>query len=322
MSGRDIKHHLLFLLFMSVAVNITSLNFENGQENAQFLLLNDNAAEYGRAGTGIAASVAEISLNKNPAGLGSLRDNFASVTYGNYFSDVYSLKLGFTINAKKAGVFAQELVFFSQGSVEVIDLSGSSFIPTGEIIGGQNISVSFIYGVRIIEKFHFGFLTRFINEKIDNSSDSSFSFDAGILYTDFLLKNFNIGFVGRNFGTRINIGDSAAPPPTTFGLGIRYTFLEKPESAFFSHLTGYLETDIHLRGDHEYFKWGLESHFRSTAEINFVIRLGQSLPNDTGILSSFSTGLGVYWRVLRFDYAFKSFGDLGISNLISFRFLY
>ena len=147
----------------------------------------------------------------------------------------------------------------------------------------------------------------YLYENIFSDQSSGWAFDIGLSYMD-IIDGLDIGASVKNLGSVDELRNEAAQLPTDTRFGISYT---KPIESIKSDLSliggvqKYLETDdIHLHIGGEFFYDEL-----------IAIRLGYMSGYEP---KGLTTGLGLYWEGINFDYAFTPYSyGLGSSHTIS-----
>jgi len=289
----------------------------NGAESGQFLLINDSAAEMGRSSTGI-AEVSDRSMSKNPASLGLFSGGSLSITYADQFQDIWNLRFEGALNIRPIGNLGAEIIYLSKGEIPV---TTPDFKLTGELLRANDIAFSLGYGRRIFRGLYVGGLVRFVHQTLDDSAGNSVSFDAGALYKGFILKGLSFGLVLQNLGPKIKLGIGKSYFPRIIGFGFRFTAYEKKRLFGLGKVVLFTDSNIRFEGDHDILRFGVENRINFGRKFLFTIRAGVFGRKNTNFFSSLSTGLGIEYQGIRLDYGIRSYGDLGLSNILTFKYL-
>jgi len=239
----------------------------------------------------------------NPGGARQIalsRSNIASN------DDVFSL---FNNPAGLSFINSRELgVYYSPAPFELKELSNAFGVycePTeyGNFSGGFSIygfelyketQLALGYGRRVSNNFFVGITTIYRNISIKNyGSKGVFLFNLGAIAK--INEKFGFGFAAENI-TRTTVNKESNQIPTVFWIGGYAKFVK--ELTFNLALQKELEQNPSIRIGAEY------------QLLDFIqLRFGVSDEPRT-----YSTGLGIIYEFLQFDYAFSSHPDLGSTH--------
>jgi hypothetical protein len=249
----------------------------------------------------------------NPAGLAKLSGKKISSTYMNYFDGINCGAFSFAFpykNGVQLGVFAQFLSAVEDRTL--IDETGN-YIGKDGTFGFSNMVFGFSAGKTLNHALDSGVSIKFIQESLDSYSASAIALDVSLLHQT-ANENLKVGAVLKNFGFQLShFTDKKNKEnlPTTFIAGFRYLWSEQ--------LTAVLDLVKPLKHDF-YAGIGLEYQMYE----RFALRSGYKTNSDSwrmggkaDFLSGFSFGFGINWNKIVLDYAFVSYGDLGLVNQVS-----
>lgn len=131
---------------------------------------------YGSAGTGMGdAYVSNVrglsSIYWNPAGLGYMERNEASISIQPWFVDINTSMTGLGYVHPSLGTFAVGVVIMDYGEEEVTTVE----LPdgTGENFDGFDLALSLSYGKKLADWFSFGASAKYITSKIWHETASA-----------------------------------------------------------------------------------------------------------------------------------------------------
>ena len=244
------------------------------------------ALSMGSAFTAIADNV--TASYWNPAGLANI-DCFE-------LGSMYSANMGLDREFNYIGIarmFSFGTLAFSWINAGWKDFQGTS---GNYDIMDNNLSLS--YGTKLFKNFKIGFSAKAYTQDIVNETESGFGFDAGLLYE--LHPQVSLGFMMRDFVS--SFGDDDLPYQANVGIAV------KPFN-FFRGLN--FLNDITIAGD-----------IRKEQDVSdIIIGLGLDLAFDWKTVSdidaktsfrfgsndgNFTTGFGILFKMLEFNYAFTT----------------
>ena len=286
----------LFLLNIAVAQSVST--------GLSFLKLGVGARSVAMGESFTAVTGDHAALYYNPAALHFSDRHEVMLMHKNWISETATDYLGATILGDRWNYG------FSVYSTTVDDIE-VRLIP-GEadgIFSARNIALggSIAYGVS--EHLAIGLTGKFLYEKILVDEASGYGLDLGMLYT--YDEHIAFGVSLQNVGSMNELRDRSTTLPTTLRLGSSYT------SAVTDQFNGTvaLEAVKTLDDDHLHLHTGGELQYD-----NFVsLRAGYVTGYE---FRSFSTGFGVLFSSVKFDYAFVPFsGAFNSTHTFSLSFL-
>lgn len=226
----------------------------------------------------------------NPAGLANIE--------GIEFGSMYSTNMGLDRTYNYAGIakkFGFGTIALSWINAGWGDFEGAvQGVPTGTFnLNDQNISVS--YGRQLLKDMKIGCTAKAYIQDIEDDTESGFGFDTGIIYD--LHPKLSVGFMMRDIAS--TIGDDDVPYQGNLGLAVR----PFDSNEFLKGIT--LSSDMRKVKDESETIIGIGVEYAlglktlTNFDANTAIRLGV---ND----GHFTTGLGIVYRMLEFNYAFTT----------------
>jgi len=236
----------------------------------------------------------------DPAGLGRVAQNEATVMHNQYFAGITQEYLGFA-TAKGWGLNFNYLDF---GSVEQTTLSN----PNGSGLGYAGLtdwSAAAGYGHSIGAGLSLGVAGKYITEDVAGISGHAEAADIGALYDVPLLSGLTMGAALQNLGPSVRFQSVSESLPLNVRLGAAYRFTLLGQDGVVS-----LEADKE-KSDAATISAGAEFVVLGV----LPLRAGYDGKNDAG--SGLSVGTGWRFKSASVDYAFVPFGNLGIANYAS-----
>lgn len=252
----------------------------------------------GGAYTAVCNDVNSIAFN--PAGLGFLESTEVELVQNNWIQDISNQYAAVAIPLKAFGTLGLEVTMLSVNGMVRTDNQGNT---DGTKFQSSDMSSSLAYAKTFSGAFSAGFKLKMLNENIDNIQASGCAADVGILFRT--SSSFDIGIAEQNIGSGIKFISESDPLPTTVKAGIAYRPIDNMVCAF----------DVNQTNDSDTYECvGAEYVIVCDRKLTFPIRLGYRTGYDTGDLSGFSAGAGVFYNnLLSVDIAWAPMGILGDS---------
>jgi hypothetical protein len=203
---------------------------------------------------------------------------------------LFGLKLGLGLNSTRVG------------EIEVRDRPGAAL----STFTADFMAISLGTGFNISEKFSAGLALKYLYEGMFYEDATGFAVDLSGRYS--VNESLFITAAIRNLGAMNELKTVATKLPADFRIGGGYNFVLPQNKLTFT--TG-LEVQKFLSTDDIHINAGVEAVYDGL----LALRLGyQSLYEAKGL----TTGIGIYWNRLAFDYALTPFGqDLGLGHTFS-----
>ncbi|OGU62155.1 MAG: hypothetical protein A2V66_09075 [Ignavibacteria bacterium RBG_13_36_8] len=157
-------------------------------------------------------------------------------------------------------------------------------------------------GVHITNRLSAGLTIKYLYENIFSDEAYGFGFDFGLFYED-LIDNLNIGASLRNIGSMNQLREQKTKLPIDLRIGASYDFQ-----------ASVINSDIFIQTGYQGYTETGDNHFHFGTEIFynkvFAVRAGYMTGYES---KGLTTGAGIVWGPLAFDYAFVPF-DYGLGN--------
>lgn len=241
-------------------------------------------------------------IRSNPASIAGMNPSKISFLYYNdsmigtsYGSMVFGQKIGL-------GYFAINISYLNSGIVELNypDESKNSVIGESDIAGG------FSFAMRLSNELSAGMTLKVLYSNLAGlRGSSSAASDAGIIFTNFIIQNFNIGIALTNIGGGLKYIDTVEALSLSARAGISYSI----------DLAGF---NILLAADGLYGVNDKTTSMMAGAEIkcgSFAVRAGAPLKGDTD--TYMSAGFGFCIGNLELDYGAVLGKTLDIMHKVS-----
>ena len=226
----------------------------------------------------------------NPAGLASI-DCFE-------LGSMYSANMGLDREYNYIGIAR----IFSFGTIALswINAGWKDFQGTSGNYDVMDNNISLSYGSQLFKTLSIGLSAKAYTQDIISETESGFGFDAGLLYQ--LHPQVSIGLMIRDFVS--SFGDDDLPYQANAGIAIKpFNFYKKQASFLFNNVT--IAGDLRKEQDDSHVKFGVGLDYNvkwkeiSDIDAETSIRFGS---ND----GNFTTGLGILYKMLEFNYAFTT----------------
>lgn len=249
---------------------------------------------------------------RNPAGMAVLQEKVrADVTsgYSALLDSAYLGSVGFAMPVGGLGTFGTGLTYASHGSHQGYNTLGD---PTSDFTP-NDIALSFGYA-RQLSTLRLGSALKVVRTSIADASGTTFALDAGVQWIGALSTAegpIDFGAAIQNLGPAMSIGSGSDPLPFRLQMGARWHLSER--------LAGVLDGILPVDQDPS-AALGIEGRFRLGEKLSAGLRGGYNVARTRGVdgLAGMAAGVGIEFNSFRFDYAWVPFGDLGMSNRVTF----
>ncbi len=294
-----------------------------GTASLQFLKIGTTARATGMGESFVAVADDITSLQWNPAGLVSFKENGITASYTQWFVDTRISNFGAVYH------FGSNAVGVNVDALNTQDLKVTTeFQPngTGETFAFSDIAVGLSFARQMTDQFSFGATIKYVQEDLGALKMTGVLGDLATFYRTglgtsrfaIMISNFGgqIGPTGEvnlvGGGTRNSF--QKFPPPTNFQLGFAIEPLMNRDNR--------LTTSIQLNSPNdnaENLTFGAEYAYREF----LFFRGGYKVNVDA---ESFSGGVGLKFPIsfafANLDYSISNFSDLGIAQRFSLNILF
>jgi len=294
--------NLLIIIFFASSIAMAQ---SAGNSGLSFLKFGFGARNIAMGDAGASASNDLTALFYNPSRLLKAEMNEAMFMHNEWIQDVRS-----EVGGIKWGMFGLPwAVGFNVTTVSDIPVRNKPGDPISTF-NANYFFASLSSGFNVIDDLDFGATVKYIYEGILSSEANGFGFDLGLNYLT-PIKGLTVSSVVKNLGSMNEFENDPTKLPSEFRLGSAYQFgIESAEFDFIAvaELLKYLETD--------------DIHFNLGGEVTYDKLLSLRVGYQTGFEArGLTTGLGIMWGNLNFDYAYMPFSfGLGNANLFSIQF--
>ncbi|TES91072.1 MAG: PorV/PorQ family protein [Candidatus Cloacimonadota bacterium] len=239
----------------------------------------------------------------NPGGLGTLRSNELAFIHHIWFEGIRDEFFSF-VHPLYKGAISTAIIYTSYGSIEGYDLNNNS---QGEFTPFKTIFL-LSYARRMNKKLCFGIGLKGLYESIDTYSGKGVGFDLGIHFKKSELISFGASLRNLSPGVSYSTGEkNQIPMDARVGISI------SPSSSF--NLTGEtVITTIRTPTVHFGFEyWLLKEKFA----IRGGYKTGPQSLEQLGAFSGMTSGMGIVYGKLHFDYVFIPYSKLGMTHRLS-----
>lgn len=286
----DILGVLIISSFLLFAIEITH---GEGTTGAQFLGIGVGARACGMGEAYGAIADDPSAIYWNPAGLSQIKSRELILCQNFWFLDMSHQYLA-GVFSNSIGYFGVSFYYSSSGDIPRIE----NFLKVGKY-SAYDAALSLAYANEVGKFLSFGVAGKYILEKIEDESASSFALDLGLLYKSLRLPGLRLALALQNMGPKIKFIEEGDRLPLNLKIAAAYL---RGDFSFASELDKTIDSDplFGLGGEYVILR-------------TLALRAGYNTGN------SFSLGLGISWRNFALGYAFVPYEDLDSSNRISLR---
>ncbi len=304
-----IKKSFIILLFVLIAFNIYGDNSASGL----FLNIPYNAELMGIANSSVGAAKGLVSIDNNVAGISSVENGEAFISYNKWLFDTSSLFFSAGYSLRNIGV-----VGFSVRTLSLPVLENKYY--TTVQYENSDIAIGFSYAKNLKKvlniPFSVGISAKYISEKLANISATTFLIDVGFLY--YITDSIGIGIAVKNIGSGIDFDDYGNNSPVYIDSGVSYKYIFK--KAAIEHLLTTLNFKYSLYADLSP-GFGEEIYFSSFNNITPVLRLGLQYRDGMSFSEMMTFGAGLKWINIIFDYSFSNIvSEVGYTHILSIKY--
>jgi len=293
------------ILFITSCLLPAGLHADIGDTGANFLNLDVGASTIAMGGAVTAQANGVHSLFGNPGALGWLRGTEFTLMHAEHFQSIRYENLGFAHSTKTLGVGFSIRGLYTSGLEERTGPSETPLSTFGAYFLAPSLTLARSFG----NNFALGSNIKCIYQSIGEDNALSFAGDIGASIRS-SANGLYIGLVLADIGTGVKFLNSSYSLPTRIKAGIGY-------SLFNNRLN--LEGDI-IQSFSEGFAFGIGTEWWLIENLSARIGYKSGL-NDNGGLSGFASGVGLRISNIDLDYAFSSYGVLGITHNFSLSYI-
>lgn len=247
----------------------------------------------------------------NPAGLASVNQKQFTFNYTNYLLDISGGMAAYAQRLESLGVLSIGLVYMNYGEFQQTDEDANLI---GNTFSANDIALGLGIANHLDDHFSYGLNLKYAFSQIHDYNASAVALDFGLIYAAPFEENLNIALSVTNIGSNIKYYESTKESlPLNISLGFSKILAHLPLEIAASLNNINVQADD-LVGRIKRFSIGGE--FRLSELLRLRLGYNNGLNRnfaETGNekFGGISGGLGIYWKNLRFDYAYSSFSLLG-----------
>lgn len=308
MNHRSLILRAAAALFFLAASTAYGQKEDAGTTAAPFLKLGVGARAAGLGFSAFTLSDDASALFWNPAALAHAPSASLTLNYNHLYADMKHSFIGLALPSDGGGTFGAGLIYYTSGSMtrtEAVPSEGLPFTKTGTFANHDG-ALLLGYGTSVYENIHAGATIKGIFESTAQETAFGAAVDLG-MYATFRMAEF--GLAVRNLGPKMKYKNSSAPLPIQYLLGT--TVYLVPDDLLVTASggsTGEGKTQFGVGAEYRYDFIAFRAGYRT------------GLEDITGSVKGLTAGLGIYYKQVRLDYAYNTYGDLGGVHLISLGF--
>ena len=319
----------VLLLLILFTVGITLGQTKVGSTAAPFLNIGVGPRAISMGGAFTASANDITALYWNPAGVSRLETSNALFAHSKWFADITYNWAGVSLYLGDIGTLGMSITYLDYGDIEVTTLTEQE--GTGEFYSASDVAMSLTYAYNLTDRFSIGASTKYIRQKIWNSSASAVAFDIGVLFlSDFFgtkigasITNFggdmqidgkdlfvqhdvDPNIYGNNDQILAKLNTDTWPLPLTFRVGVAWDLIKLDDHTFTFGVDA-----LHPSDNSESLNIGAEYVFSDLLSLRggykslFLENSEEGMTLGVGLKHFFSPSFGIY-----IDYAYQDFGIL------------
>jgi len=247
----------------------------------------------------------------NPAGLASVDQKQFTFNYTNYLLDISGGMAAYAQRFESLGVLSIGLVYMNYGEFQQTDEDANLM---GNTFSANDIALGLGIANRLDDHFSYGLNFKYAFSQIYDYNASAVAIDFGLIYAAPFEENLNIALSVTNVGSNFKYYESTKEAlPLSIGLGFSKILAHLPLEIAASL------NDINVQADDfvgRIKRFSIGGEFRLSELLRLRLGYNNGLNRnfaETGNekFGGISGGLGIYWKNMRFDYAYSSFSLLG-----------
>ncbi|HLX11879.1 MAG TPA: PorV/PorQ family protein [Bacteroidota bacterium] len=274
----------------------------SGTVSGQFLKLPLDARAVGMGGAQVAIADGVTSIGFNPAGITSISDYGAAVSYTSWFANIQYSYFGFVKNISGLGEVGISAIGLTTD--DMIETTPAAPEGTGRTFKASDYAFSAVFARQVTEQFSVGVNAKVVQSYLFNTElgASTFAVDIGTLYDIPQLRS-RIGVSLTNIGKDMNFIQETYSLPTALRFGVLIDMYKSESNSLQSTFQ-----IVRINDADEQYNVGAEYMMNSV----FAVRGGWKFSYDE---ENFTAGFGVKMHDIMglnggFDYGYNNFVDL------------
>lgn len=289
-----------------MAGSALAANNTTGTNPGNFLKLGGGARPISLGGAFVALADDINSIYWNPAGLSKMKGWGFSSLYNSYLADITYANLSFTLYDPRVN-FNSGLAIDYVGAGPMEETTAAQPLGTGKTFSPAFIALTAPFAIQPLPPLSLGLNLKVLMDKISTGEAIGYGLDLGILWD--ITENISAGFCARNLAGAL-LEMSATLPQTNSALAANYALGMCYRLPFLN-----LALDYNQPSDNQgTINLGAEYNFKDT----FFGRIGFSTRSEENAGGNLGAGVGLKFGILKFDYAYSPYADLGITHRLAF----
>ena len=297
------------IIFLAVFLAAGALCAAPGKNAANFLKADVGGKATAMAGAQFASEGDSFAQFYNPSLLSTVQRREVGFMHNEFISDLRQEVLTYSHPTQRFGNFSGAFSYFTYGKIDGFDNSGTK---TGDLSANDMLlsgswakTWRWVFGEKVFEGISSGITVKGLSRKLHNDSTIGFALDFGANYTfkNQYFNNLKIAGSVQNLGPGFKFKSERESLPQTIRLGASRSWFGEALSVMVDHVM-VLNSDSHQTAALQYKILKM-----------FSLRFGYK--SHKNLDQKFTYGVGFENPILRVDYAFVPFGDLGDSHRIS-----
>lgn len=300
--NRIIVGWILLLIIVALFGKVTVAAPTGGQTAANFLHIGLGARSAGMGGAFTAVSEGAPAAYWNPAGLGSLGTGEVTLSHFAWYQDVTMEQGVVAFNLNDNSALAASISFLNYGTIDGRDDLG---VATGDI-SVYDWYGALSYSLATSPSLSFGVTGKFINQKLDELSASTFAADFGVKYRHDWLT---LAAMAANVGPDMDFEGVSEQLPSLARVGVAVNLFD-------DQLVTAVDVEKRFHGE-TVLRQGVEYGYKG----QYFVRTGYNFypgQDERSFGSGPSFGMGVRFESLEFDYAYTVQENYTSDNLHRF----
>ena len=246
----------------------------------------------------------------NPAGLTQNKAMSFTSMFNNYLAGITYTNLALTFGDPNMPLSTGLAIdYLSAGAID--ETTAGAPTGTGKTFTPTAFSLTMPFAFQIIEPLSVGFNAKIMSDKISTGEAFGYGLDLGALWK--ITNEISVGFCARDLLGALMETHATLPQTTTalasnFALGMSYR-LPSWKIALDYNQPNDNQGTINLGAEY------------SLSDI-FYGRLGFSTRSEASAGGNMSAGLGLKVSIIKLDYAYTPYADLGASHRIAFSLVF
>lgn len=291
-------------ILVIVLLSVTSIFAQTaGNTGVSFLKNGFGARNIAMGDLGVVGVTDLTSLHYNPALLSNYKNPQIMLTHNQSIQDMSTQLIGASFSFWGLPL-ALGVNTTSINDIQVRTIASEKPQST---FNAHYLFVSISTGINLMDNLSVGATSKYVYENLLSDESSGYLFDFGLSYQN-IIDGLDFGASIKNLGSLSELRNEKTVMPSDLRLGLAYSINVNSINSVVNVLGGvqkYLDTD--------------DTHIHTGGELFYDNIIALRLGYMTGYKSKgLTTGLGLFWKGINFDYAFTPYTyALGSIHTIS-----